>query len=82
MDGSSCGTNAIGTALEIEEAIMISGTEHYSVASHSWSCAAAPFITMTEISGILDFSCPIECSHPYMLGMVTSIAHAMNVNVA
>ena len=29
MDGSTVGTNAIGTALEIEEAIMISGTEHY-----------------------------------------------------
>ena len=39
---AAVGTNAIGTALEIEEAIMISGTEHYSVASHSWSCAAAP----------------------------------------
>ena len=35
---AAVGTNAIGTALEIEEAIMISGTEHYSVASHSWSC--------------------------------------------
>ena len=26
---ATVGTNAIGTALEIEEAIMISGTEHY-----------------------------------------------------
>ncbi|MEW4151050.1 sigma-54-dependent Fis family transcriptional regulator [Bacillus thuringiensis] len=72
------GTNAIGTALEIEEAIMISGTEHYSVVSHSWSCAAAPIHNDDgKLIGDLDFSCPIEFSHPYMLGMVTSIAHAI-----
>ncbi|MGH1283933.1 sigma-54-dependent Fis family transcriptional regulator [Bacillus toyonensis] len=72
------GTNAIGTALEIEEAIMISGTEHYSVASHRWSCAAAPIHNDDgKLIGVLDFSCPIEFSHPYMLGMVTSIAYAI-----
>lgn len=75
---AAVGTNAIGTALEIEEAIMISGTEHYSVVSHSWSCAAAPIHNDDgKLIGILDFSCPIEFSHPYMLGMVTSIAHAI-----
>ncbi|PGK33858.1 sigma-54-dependent Fis family transcriptional regulator [Bacillus anthracis] len=75
---AAVGTNAIGTALEIEEAIMISGTEHYSVASHSWSCAAAPIHNDDgKLIGVLDFSCPIEFSHPYMLGMVTSLAHAI-----
>ncbi|MBE5106556.1 sigma-54-dependent Fis family transcriptional regulator [Bacillus thuringiensis] len=75
---AAVGTNAIGTALEIEEAIMISGTEHYSVASHSWSCAAAPIHNDDgKLIGVLDFSCPIEFSHPYMLGMVTTIAHAI-----
>ncbi|PEF32626.1 sigma-54-dependent Fis family transcriptional regulator [Bacillus wiedmannii] len=75
---AAVGTNAIGTALQIEEAIMISGTEHYSVASHSWSCAAAPIHNDDgKLIGVLDFSCPIEFSHPYMLGMVTSIAHAI-----
>ncbi|HDR7664923.1 sigma-54-dependent Fis family transcriptional regulator [Bacillus wiedmannii] len=75
---ATVGTNAIGTALQIEEAIMISGTEHYSVASHSWSCAAAPIHNDDgKLIGVLDFSCPIEFSHPYMLGMVTSIAHAI-----
>ncbi|MED0989634.1 sigma-54-dependent Fis family transcriptional regulator [Bacillus nitratireducens] len=75
---AAVGTNAIGTALEIEESIMISGTEHYSVASHSWSCAASPIHNDDgKLIGVLDFSCPIEFSHPYMLGMVTSIAHAI-----
>ncbi|HDR7914336.1 TPA: sigma-54-dependent Fis family transcriptional regulator [Bacillus wiedmannii] len=75
---AAVGTNAIGTALQIEEAIMISGTEHYSVASHSWSCAAAPIHNDDgKLIGVLDFSCPIEFAHPYMLGMVTPIAHAI-----
>lgn len=75
---AAVGTNAIGTALEIEEAIMISGTEHYSVVSHSWSCAAAPIHNDDgKLIGVLNFSCPIEFSHPYMLGMVTSMAHAI-----
>lgn len=75
---AAVGTNAIGTALEIEEAIMISGTEHYSVVSHSWSCAAAPVHNDDgKLIGVLNFSCPIEFSHPYMLGMVTSMAHAI-----
>ncbi|PFJ37910.1 sigma-54-dependent Fis family transcriptional regulator [Bacillus thuringiensis] len=75
---SAVGTNAIGTALEIEEAIMISGTEHYSVVSHSWSCAAAPIHNDDgKLIGVLNFSCAIEFSHPYMLGMVTSMAHAI-----
>ncbi|MFE7915887.1 sigma-54-dependent Fis family transcriptional regulator, partial [Bacillus mobilis] len=53
-------------------------TEHYSIASHSWSCAAAPIHNDDgKLIGVLDFSCPIEFSHPYMLGMVTSIAHAI-----
>ncbi|PFC13994.1 sigma-54-dependent Fis family transcriptional regulator [Bacillus cereus] len=75
---AAVGTNAIGTALQIEEAIMISGTEHYSVASHSWSCAAAPIHNDDgKLIGVLDFSCPIEFSHPYMLGIVASIAHVI-----
>ncbi|WP_196220249.1 sigma-54-dependent Fis family transcriptional regulator [Terrilactibacillus tamarindi] len=36
------GTNAIGTALKIEEAITIHRTEHYAVASQSWVCSAVP----------------------------------------
>ena len=34
---------------------MISGTEHYSVASHSWSCAAAPIHNDDgKLIGVLD----------------------------
>ncbi|WP_412674648.1 sigma-54-dependent Fis family transcriptional regulator [Bacillus badius] len=69
------GTNAIGTALQTKEAIMISGSEHYSVVSHNWSCAAAPIHSREdELLGVIDISCPVDRAHPFMLGMVASIA--------
>lgn len=70
------GTNAIGTALQTEEAVTIHGTEHYSIASHQWSCSAMPiFNDEGRMIGVFNISCPIERAHPSMLGMVASIAH-------
>lgn len=72
------GTNAIGTALHAEEAIMVTGKEHYSIASHYWSCSAAPIRNEDgHLIGILDVSCPVDHAHPYMLGMVVSIAYSI-----
>jgi transcriptional regulator of acetoin/glycerol metabolism len=72
------GTNAIGTALQAKEAIMVTGTEHYSVSSHRWCCAAAPmFHDDGSLIGILDLSCPIDRAHPYMLGMAISVAYSI-----
>lgn len=72
------GTNAIGTALQAGEPIMITGTEHYSIASHQWSCSAAPIRNDDgKLMGIIDISCPVDRAHPYMLGMVTSIAYTI-----
>ncbi|ARK30159.1 sigma-54-dependent Fis family transcriptional regulator [Halalkalibacter krulwichiae] len=72
------GTNAIGTALQAKEAMMINGAEHFAVASHRWSCAASPiFRDDGQVLGIIDFSCPIEKTHPYMLGMAVTAAHAI-----
>ncbi|MCP8967394.1 sigma-54-dependent Fis family transcriptional regulator [Ectobacillus ponti] len=72
------GTNAIGTALQVGEAVMISGTEHYSVASHSWSCSAAPIHHDDgRLLGVIDVSCPLERTHPFMLGMTASVACAI-----
>jgi len=72
------GTNAIGTALQTEEPIMITGTEHYSIASHQWSCSAAPVRNDEgNLIGIINISCPVNRAHPYTLGMVTSIAYTI-----
>lgn len=76
------GTNAIGTALQAKEPVIIHGPEHYSVASHQWSCSATP-ITLEDGSllGVIDVSCPVESSHPFMIGMVTSISYAIEKEI-
>jgi sigma-54 dependent transcriptional regulator, acetoin dehydrogenase operon transcriptional activator AcoR len=77
------GTNAIGTALQTREAVMINGTEHYSIASHNWSCAATPIFNEDgQTLGVIDVSCPVDHSHPFMLGMVASIAYAIEREIA
>jgi sigma-54 dependent transcriptional regulator, acetoin dehydrogenase operon transcriptional activator AcoR len=77
------GTNAIGTALQTKEPVFINGAEHYSVASHHWSCSATPIIDDNGIlMGVIDVSCPLENAHPFMLGMVTSIAYAIEKEIS
>ncbi|MFD2371692.1 sigma-54-dependent Fis family transcriptional regulator [Brevibacillus sp. GCM10020057] len=76
------GTNAIGTALSLGQPIMVTGSEHYSIASHGWSCAAAPIRNDDgEVLGILDVSCPLDRAHPYMLGIVTQAAYTLEKEV-
>lgn len=76
------GTNAIGTALSLGQPIMVTGSEHYSIASHGWSCAAAPIRNDDgEVLGILDVSCPVDRAHPYMLGIVTQAAYTLEKEV-
>ncbi|MCM3600061.1 sigma-54-dependent Fis family transcriptional regulator [Robertmurraya korlensis] len=77
------GTNAIGTALQAKEPVIIHGPEHYSVASHQWSCSATPIIHEDgSLLGVIDVSCPVESSHPFMIGMVTSISYAIEKEIA
>ncbi|MBU5258001.1 sigma-54-dependent Fis family transcriptional regulator [Bacillus pumilus] len=83
MEGSrwtetDVGTNAIGTALVIGEAVTINGTEHFSVASHHWSCSAAPIRDADgTIIGVIDISCMADNKHPFMLGMASTVAYAI-----
>jgi transcriptional regulator of acetoin/glycerol metabolism len=77
------GTNAIGTALQTKEAVTINGAEHYSIASHQWSCSATPiFHDNGNLIGVIDVSCPVDYSHPFMLGMVTSISYAIEKEIS
>ncbi|RNB87126.1 sigma-54-dependent Fis family transcriptional regulator [Brevibacillus fluminis] len=69
------GTNAIGTALLASEPIMINGSEHYSVASHRWSCSASPIRDENgTLLGVIDVSSPLERSHPQTMATVSSLA--------
>ncbi|MCL6571169.1 MAG: sigma-54-dependent Fis family transcriptional regulator, partial [Bacillus sp. (in: Bacteria)] len=77
------GTNAIGTSLKTGEALIINGAEHYSVASHQWSCSATPiFDDNKNVLGVIDISCPIDQTHPLMIGLVTSISYAVEREIS
>ena len=72
------GTNAIGTAIQAKEAIMINGTEHYSVASHRWSCYAAPIHDEKgALLGVIDVSSCLERSHPQTMATVMTLAYSI-----
>ena len=72
------GTNAIGTAIQAKEAIMINGTEHYSVASHRWSCFAAPIHDEKgALLGVIDVSSRLERSHPLTMATVMTLAYSI-----
>lgn len=72
------GTNAIGTALAIEEPIHVVGKEHYSLLSQNWTCSAAPIKNSRgELIGVLD----ISKNQPYyefdIYSLVVSTAYAI-----
>ncbi|MCH6264910.1 sigma-54-dependent Fis family transcriptional regulator [Neobacillus citreus] len=72
------GTNAIGTALAIEEPIHVVGKEHYSRLSQNWTCSAAPIKNSRgELIGVLD----ISKNHPYyefdIYSLTVSTAYAI-----
>lgn len=50
------GTNAIGVTLRTKKQSAFSTFEHYSVASHDWSCFACPIFDDNELVGVLDVS--------------------------
>jgi transcriptional regulator of acetoin/glycerol metabolism len=61
---------------------MVNGTEHFTVASHQWSCAASPiFDAQKNLLGVIDLTCPLETAHPFMLGMVSSLAHTIEQEI-
>jgi sigma-54 dependent transcriptional regulator, acetoin dehydrogenase operon transcriptional activator AcoR len=72
------GTNAIGTTLKAGEAIMVTGTEHFSIASHHWSCSAVPIHNQEgTLIGVIDISSPLDRAQPIMLGVAASVAYSI-----
>lgn len=72
------GTNAIGTTLIVKEPITVVGSEHYCLASHKWTCSAAPICDDEGILlGVLNVSSPVQYHHPHTLGAVVSTAYAI-----
>ncbi|WP_053954924.1 sigma-54-dependent Fis family transcriptional regulator [Inediibacterium massiliense] len=72
------GTNAIGTALEIGEALQVLGAEHYCKQYHDLTSSACPIRDENEeIIGVLSITGPDKKAHPHTLGMVVAAAQAI-----
>ena len=73
------GTNAIGTALEEQCPVQVTGPEHYCRKHHCLTCSAAPlFDPDNKLIGILDISGAHQGAHTHTLGMVVAAAKAKN----
>ena len=69
------GTNAIGTALAEEAAVVVHGGEHYLERNGFLTCAAAPIVDPAgQLIGVLDISGDRRSYHRHTLGLVRSAA--------
>ena len=72
------GTNGIGTALELQKPVQVSGQEHYCEMLHPWTCSAAPiFNDDGQVIGALQMSGPSHAVHLHTLGMVVAAVEAI-----
>jgi PAS domain S-box-containing protein len=72
------GTNGIGIALSAGKSIQILGPEHYNIYHHNWTCSAAPIYDPSgNIAGAVNMSGNYRLLHKHTLGMVVSIANAI-----
>lgn len=74
---SECGrgTNAIGTALAINQGCEIEGQQHFLTRNQGLYCAAMPLQRPNgQIAGVLDISGPAHIAHPHTLSWVKAAA--------
>lgn len=72
----SSGTNAMGTALALDEAVQIYSAEHLVRTYRLWSCAAAPIHDPDtgRMLGAVDVSGTLQSLHPAMVSLVKAAA--------
>lgn len=72
------GTNAIGTALAINNALQLSGPEHYCQSHHHWTCSGAPIHNCLGTTiGCFNLSGPAERVYSHTFGMVVAAVEAI-----
>lgn len=72
---SGRGTNAIGTALAIDDSCEIDGEQHFLTSNQNLYCAAVPLQTPDgQVAGVLDISGPAHFSHTHTLAWVKRAA--------
>ncbi|SFN13495.1 GAF domain-containing protein [Pseudonocardia ammonioxydans] len=70
------GTNAMGTALALDEPVRIHSAEHLVRTYHDWTCVAAPVHDPDtgDTIGAVDISGPLHTVHPALVQLVTTTA--------
>jgi GAF domain len=78
------GTNAVGTALELDHPVQIFSAEHFNRRLHGWTCSAAPIHDPEsgEILGVLDLSGSFRTGHPHSLSLVSAVARVVEGKLA
>lgn len=81
---TNVGTNAIGTALVLDEGVHIRGPEHFCESHTRWGCAAAPIKDpwSGRTLGVVDVSGPTRGMHPAELALVELAARTTSLEVA
>jgi transcriptional regulator of acetoin/glycerol metabolism len=76
---SGRGTNAIGTALAIDDSCEIDGRQHFLTRNQDLYCAAMPLQSPDgKIAGVLDISGPARYPHPHA-GWVKAPRSRLNI---
>jgi transcriptional regulator of acetoin/glycerol metabolism len=72
----SVGTNGIGTALECQKSVLVSGFEHYNSSLTEFECAGAPIIhpVRGHLAGVLDLTSWADTSGPLLLTLARTTA--------
>jgi hypothetical protein len=78
------GTNAIGTALAVDHAVMVFGPEHFHEPVQRWVCSAAPIHDPDSGSliGVIDLTGDFSTVHPATLAVATATATAVEGSLA
>lgn len=72
------GTNGIGTALALGQALQVTAAEHFCSGHHSWTCAGSPiFSPEGQVIGVIDISGPWHRENKQALATVVAAAMAI-----
>ena len=77
------GTNAVGTALALGQAVQIHGHEHFCEAGKPWSCTAAPLYDPADgtVLGVIDVTGPASAALAQAGALVLAVAQQIQALV-